>query len=210
MPEPDLFAALEAGDTDTIRAAVAERPERAASRSSAGMSLLMMAVYDHRADLVADLVARLPGLDAFEAAALGRVDLLEDVDPAASAPDGFTPLHLAAFFDRVDTLRHLLDRGADPNARAANPSRVGPLHSAAAARSTACCALLLERGADPDAKQKGGWTALHAACMHGLPELARVLLEGGADPDLVTEDGRPPVELLPDGAEAAAFGFAPG
>ena len=46
--------------------------------------------------------------------------------------DGFTPLHLAAFFGGADAVRAILARGADPDADADNPPGVRPIHSAAA------------------------------------------------------------------------------
>ena len=49
-------------------------------------------------------------------------------------PDGFTPLHLAAFFGRLEAAALLVDRGADLEAPSRNPRfpSVRPLHSAIA------------------------------------------------------------------------------
>ncbi|MFL5334696.1 MAG: ankyrin repeat domain-containing protein, partial [Geminicoccaceae bacterium] len=92
-------------------------------------------------------------LDIFEAAALGRcqrVLALVAADPAlaqALSEDGFTPLHLAAFFAAgTDAALALLDGGADPNAAATNGSELRPINSAAAAGNRELVALLLDRG----------------------------------------------------------------
>ena len=115
------------------------------------------------------------------------------MQPGAAAdwsPDGFTALHLAAFFGRETVAATLLEHGADVNAVARNPLRVQPLHSAAAAGHTPVARLLLEYGADPNARQEGGFVPLHAAAQAGNDELYELLLASGADQDAATDDGR--------------------
>ncbi len=97
-------------------------------------------------------------LDLFEAAALGRSSrdeeaLVESPERAtATTDDGFTALHLAAFFSGdARSARMLLDAGTDPDALAANEMGLRPINSAAAAGSNDIVALLLERGVDVDA-----------------------------------------------------------
>ena len=141
-------------------------------------------------------------LDVFEAATLGRASrvreaLAEEPELAnAATDDGFTALHLAAFFSGdVESARALLDAGADPDALAANETGLRPINSAAAASSTRIVSLLLERGADVHAAQHGGYTPLHSAAAHGDGELVEVLLGAGADPTLRTDSGSTPAEL---------------
>jgi ankyrin repeat protein len=135
-------------------------------------------------------------IDVFEAAAFGRLEelrsLLESEPDLATAysSDGFTALHLAAFFAQPQAAALLLQRGADASAVARNAMRVEPLHSAAAARQTDVARMLLAAGADPNARQEGGFVALHAAAQNGDEELARLLLEHGADRTLAADDGR--------------------
>lgn len=91
-------------------------------------------------------------------AALGLVDRLAetiDENPKAlgsMAPIGLnavvgTPLHAAACRGRVDAVRWLIDRGADPNARADRGQT--PLHLG---RDAATARALVEAGADPNAQ----------------------------------------------------------
>ena len=78
--------------------------------------------------------------------------------------DGFTALHLAAFFGQEEAAKVLLESGAELNLVARNASIiVTPLHSAAAGAHSAIVKLLLEHGADPNASQDGGFTPLHSA-----------------------------------------------
>ena len=126
--------------------------------------------------------------DVFEAAAFGRVARLKallELDPTAvvsRAADGFSPLHLAAFFGRNEAVELLLDAGADVDAEASNSflTRVRPLHSAAAGGHLECCRLLLAAGADPNALQGGGHSALDAARENADEALVALLVDAGA------------------------------
>lgn len=161
------------------------------------MSEILQALYDGDEARVAALLADDPQLDVFEAAALGRTELLRaqlDADPSAAeafADDGFTPLHLAAFFRHAETARLLVERGAPVDVVARHETIVvTPLHSAVAARNEETVALLLDRAADPNARQEGGFTALHGAAQQGDEPIVDLLLRHGADARLAAEDGR--------------------
>jgi ankyrin repeat protein len=141
-------------------------------------------------------------LDLFEAAALGdraRVDELLAADPASAAavaPDGFTALHLAAFFSRdAGIARALVAAGAPVSHAADNEMRVTPLNSAAAADARDVAKILLDAGADPDAPQAGGYTPLHSAAANGDPDLVELLIARGADPGKAADDGRTPADF---------------
>jgi ankyrin repeat protein len=142
------------------------------------------------------MLAADPPLDLFDAVGAGRADRAEallDADPDAVhswSADGFTALHLAAFFGRLTVSTLLIARGADVNATSRNPMRVRPLHSAAAARASDVVALLLANGADPNATQERGVTALMSAAAGGDVESIRLLLEHGADAAARDADGK--------------------
>lgn len=184
----DLFAAIQAGDVDAVRAILDADPSLAAARNQAGLSAVLAAQYHHQHEVLAVLLAAGPLLDAFDAAAVGDVDRLAailDADAAlvnAYAPDGFFPLALAAHFRQPAAVRLLLDRGADLGQAAANPMAVQALHAAVAGRNYDAVKMLLEAGADPNAVQHGGWTALMAAEEHGDAATAELLLQFGATP----------------------------
>ncbi len=157
---------------------------------------VLEALYRGDADAVEARLAEHPELTIFEAAALGCADrvrellLLEAGFVDLWSPDGFTAVHLAAFFGREEVVALLLQRGADPDPEARNALRVRPLHSAAAGNHTGIARLLLDHGADANARQAGGFTALHAAAQNGNEELYALLVERGADEEAATDDAR--------------------
>jgi ankyrin repeat protein len=185
----NLFEAIDAGDKNALRDELERDPERAGERNADGLSPVLYALYNGHADLVDAILAANPSLDVFDAAAVGRTRGLEelvDTEPGlatAWSPDGFTALHLAAFFGREDAAKLLLERGAEPDVVSRNATIVvTPLHSAAAGAHSAIVKLLLAAGADPNARQPDGFTALDAAQQNGDDESAKALLAAGATP----------------------------
>jgi ankyrin repeat protein len=143
------------------------------------------------------LLAADPDLDLFEASAVGRIDRVragidDDHDSVRrSSPDGFTALHLAAFFGKPEVARMLLDAGASVDTYTTNELANQPLHAAAAGRHLEVCRLLLAAGADVNATQHGGYTPLHEAAQHGDVEMVELFLSAGADPSIAVAEGTP-------------------
>ena len=196
-----IVQAIKDGDAAAARALVQQDPSFAAARDENGISVVMLAAYYRQSEVLSVLLAANPPLDLFEAAALGKRELLDemiDENPSSVAdrsPDGFTPLHLACFFGHLLCTQLLIQKGADVNAGAENPMAVRPLHSAAAGHHLDVVKLLLEKGADADVQQQGGFTALHAAAMQGDEAMVQALIEAKADPHLQADDGKTAVEM---------------
>ena len=203
-----IFDAIESGDVDRVRQLVAADPSVASARGEDGISAVLQARYRFHLDIVDALLAAEPELDVFEAAALGRTDRLRtllDAEPElvhAWSPDGFTPLHLAAFFGNEDGARLLLERSASPHAIARNPLGVQPLHSAAAGSHAGIVRALLEAGADPNARQERGGVPLFASAQNGDAESAELLLRHGADPSLTSADGETAADFAAEAGHA--------
>src|SRR3954452_20510742 len=77
--------------------------------------------------------------------------------------DGWTPLHLAAFYGHCQIVEALLEAGASLNARSRNFMDNLPLHTAVAGKRADLVRMLLARGAGVNSRQDGGWTPLHEA-----------------------------------------------
>jgi ankyrin repeat protein len=161
--------------------------------------------------LVAAVMTAHPELDVFEAAALGDFDRLAavlDADPSlatAYSTDGFSPLHLSAFFGQSDATRLLLEQGAEVDARGRGWMTGTPLHSAASGEHAAVARLLVEAGADMNARQSGGWTPLHSAAHNGNVELVALFLAHGADPTATNDGGTSVLAMAEEAADDDAI-----
>jgi len=153
------------------------------------MTELLEALHRGDDETVAQLLAKQPQLNVFEAAALGKSDRLRAIlaeEPASAnayADDGFQPLPLACFYGHVEAARILLEHGADPNTLSRNEHiQTNALHAAAASENKGpdvryeLCKLLLDNGADPSIAQGGSeFRAIDAARMDGDERLEQLL-----------------------------------
>src|SRR3954469_11176453 len=122
----DVVAAI---TSDNLPTRLREHPELANARDEHGVSALLLALYHRRPEARDALLAAGAPVGPLEAAARGAVETLADADLGVRGGDGFTPLHLAAFFGGADAVRAILARGADPDADAENTFGVRPIHS---------------------------------------------------------------------------------
>src|SRR6187455_725236 len=96
--------AIKAGEFERVKAMVSADPTLIDARSRTGDSAILTAVYHRQKEIVNLLVARGAALSLFEACAAGEFERVERLVADAPdrintfSPDGWTPLHLAAFF----------------------------------------------------------------------------------------------------------------
>jgi ankyrin repeat protein len=200
-----LVAAVKKPDIRNVREIIGRDPSVVrAAHDENGLSILMIARYVHRLDLVDVLLTAHPVLNLFEAAALGRLEEIRDIiarEPFTVSEwsvDGFSPLHLAAYFGQYEAARLLLEGGAVVSVVSRNWLGVTPLHSAVAGRHRELVELLLSRGSAVNARQSGGWTALHSAAQYGDNDTVAILLQHGADISTRNADGKRAADLARD------------
>src|SRR5271167_1129364 len=161
---------------------------------------------------VAALVAADPTLAIF-AGVMGDNGRLEELLAgnrslvSAMSTDGWTPLHLAAFFGKTENVRLLLKKGAEVTARSTNPMQNMPLHAAAAGKHAEIVKLLLDHGAPANARQHGGWTPLHAAAQNGDLDSARALVSSGADTKARADNNQSALDLALTTGQQAMVDF---
>jgi ankyrin repeat protein len=96
-----------------------------------------------------------------------------DVNAHADNAPRVAPVHAAAAVCDRDTMRLLLAKGADPNAR--QQMDYTPLHGAASRGDVEMAKILLAAGADPQARTSDGATPVDVAIKYGHPEFAEWL-----------------------------------
>jgi uncharacterized protein len=207
----DFFSAIDAGDSGRVETILDADPALASSRDASGVSALMRALYRFDKPLIEIVKRRVDELDVFEAAAFGDVDRLTELlseEPSlvtSYSGDGFTALHLAAFFGRFEAVALLIERGAEVDALGRGWMTGTAMHSAASRLQSDVVRILLEAGANPNVRQSAGWTPLHAAAMNGDLTSVELLLASGADPTATNDEGRSVIDLATEsGGEATA------
>ncbi|XP_026437755.1 26S proteasome non-ATPase regulatory subunit 10-like [Papaver somniferum] len=110
--------------------------------------------------------------------------LLENLKLDVDSKDGkgHTPLCHATIQGHLETVRYLLERGA--NVDALNDTSYTPLHCAAVIGDTKIITLLLSRVVCVDLATRCGTALLFAAC-HGHRDAVKVLLDHGSNPNVV-------------------------
>ncbi len=155
-PQLGLLEAAAAGHADRLRALLEANPESISERTPEGFTPLGLAAF-------------LGGPEAV------RVLLEHGADPDDDADNQFRvrPVNAAAAAHDRETMRLLLDAGADANAR--QQGGFTPLHEAAHSDDVEMARLLLDHGADPSVAADDGRDSAQMAADDGSSGVAALL-----------------------------------
>ncbi|XP_066839794.1 DNA-binding protein RFXANK isoform X1 [Anser cygnoides] len=152
-----------------------------------------------RGNEVSALPATLDTLSVHQLAAQGELSQLKEHlrkgENLVNKRDerGFTPLIWAAAFGEIETVRHLLEWGADPHALA--KERESALSLASMGGYTDIVIMLLERNADINIYDWNGGTPLLYAVRGNHVKCVEALLARGADLTTEADSGYTPMDL---------------
>ena len=106
---------------------------------------------------------------------------------------GNTPLHFACEEGIVESVKLLIDFGANVNVE--NDQGLTPLDKACARGDVEIVKMLVKAGAKVNVPDHNGRILLHDACRRGLLEIVKILVEAGADVNKQDIEGNTPLHL---------------
>jgi len=205
-----------------VKSLLLRNPRLRHGRDFMGNTALILAANNGHLELLALLREAGAPVDHHEAAAIGdtdRVRAVLDENPESLdsfSSEGFTALALAAHFGHLDTMRLLLDRGADAGVVSRHPVGVTPLIAALFGRRVEAAKMLIARGADVHTGRGGkgwpraGWGPLHYAAAYGFDDIVVMLLDRGASPDAQDDSGATPLDVARETGQGEAAGLLAG
>lgn len=196
-PEKRFLIAARKGDIQTLAALLAQDVD-INTRNDKGETALRIACMNNDLPIARFLLDK--GADVNMADAEGKSPLSRaagegfnallklllaapGIDVDAQKLDGDTALRLAVFYNHLESVRLLLDAGANPNIQ--NGEGNTPLTRAAAQGYTEIARLLLEHGANPHIRNNNLYTAADFAKERGQRATYQLIL------DFIAAEGKP-------------------
>lgn len=204
--ETDPFRlAVIKGDVSTVTKALERDPGLLYARDASGQSVYLLAAYAGRKEMMALLESKGLVLDAYEAAAGGKVDrfneLLRPAPGLVNAPNpaGDTPIHVAALCGQSSIVDNAIAYGmnfkqGNPKRKNATPMHLG-LQAPFQASAEAMGFDIIANGMEPNAATADGDTLLHCAARGGYPRMLRLLVQKGADVDAKNAAGQTALDI---------------
>lgn len=99
---------------------------------------------------------------------------------------GNIAIHVACEYNKAESVKILIENGADKELYSEKVSGLTPLQVCAQYGSLECAAVLLDMGADINKQDPYGWTALHFACDKKQFAICELLVNRGANVSITT------------------------
>jgi len=162
-----------------------------------GSTALHVACLESSYGIVMQILGKGPSIDArmtsgltplFVACQGGRSNIIEELlergaDPNARVPSsGATPIIMAIQSLNLDSVKMLVEYGAEIKGNDETDETVPPLIMAVQLENLPIVEYLVEHGADPNVMVAGGVSPLHVAVHKNNSEMVRLLIQKGADP----------------------------
>lgn len=170
----NMWEAAKAGNLKRVQQGVAVSKATVRIQDDRGSTLLHIAAYHGRLEVVQYLVAN--------GAQLNK-----------QADNHWTPLHGAACYGHFEVVRYLVSNGAQKEVQ--DDDGLTPLHLAALRGRLEIVKYLIAEGAQVNKQCKYGTTPLHKAAQHGHFEVVKHLVEKGAQIDIQDNVGSTPLLL---------------
>lgn len=193
------------GDVKTVEGFLARDPALLYARDVNGQSVYLLAAYANRPAVAALFESKGLVLDAYEAAAAGKLDrfhqLLRPAPGTVNLPNlaGDTPLHVAALCHRSEVIENAITYGPDFTVR--NPRRKNStaahlgLQSSPKDPAEAIAFAMIGNGLDPNLANADGDTILHCAARTDFPRVIRLLLQKGASANRKNATGQTALDI---------------
>ncbi|PJZ58412.1 ankyrin repeat domain-containing protein [Leptospira barantonii] len=201
----EIFQAIASGQTAKVIGLLKRDPGLFQCVTEEGITPILFSVYYGKLDISKEIYELSTNRNLFEAAALGDLEETKRIVAASHetintlSQDGWSALHLAAYFGHLEIVKFLVSAGADLSLTSKSKLSYGntALHSAVATGKKSIVEILLEKGADANALQNpGAITPLHiAASRSGSIEIIQLLLKKGADKKRMSSDEQTPYEI---------------
>jgi ankyrin repeat protein len=199
-----LFDSIEKADIPALNLLLQENPDYLAQTNSRLITPLLYSLYMGKPEIAKIIYATKYSFTLHECVAMNDIDRVKkmiDENPSSVnsfSSDGWTSLHLAAFFGHREIVNLLLGNGAPVDGPSRSSASYGnsPLQAATAMSRYEVIKLLLERGANVNfVQQPGGFTPLHIAASRNDANIVRLLIDNSADKHSMTDDGKRPVDI---------------
>lgn len=187
-PPPSIHRAVRDDNTLAIRQWLARDMDLLNVRDADGMTPLHVAIAKNKMRAFDFLIASGANIHMVTGPSLMKIDRDDGTVAFRTTRGQWTPLHLAAFANRLQMAKVLISKGARVGIR--NDLGETSLFLAAKEGHVGMIRLLIGHGADiNETPRKGGFSPLMAATFNGHLEAGQMLVANGAVPDMLSAAG---------------------